>query len=285
MDPMTIAALISGGFGLFSSLFNANSQKQTNQSNLDYAKAMTEKQWERDDTSYQRAVADATAAGFSPLAVLDGGLSPNGSPVGYSGIAPTFDVNALLNSLATYSNQKLTQSENEKNRTHENEKIQKEFKNEVNILNQTYEKLETQEQRNFVRSLDLLSQTNKMNYESDKYKETIREAEQLGAVQLVVSSDYNEVLKQNNITMSNYDSWMANYKNVTTSSGDTETVNASAGTGKLPGVNVNAGATVTSNTTTQSITYEQHAEKFWSNNVWYVYKPDYKYNTSKKTGN
>lgn len=277
--------IIPSLIALGSSIFNTTSQKKQNETNLDYAKAMTEKQWERDDNSYQRAVADATSAGFSPLAVLDGGLSPNGSPVGYSGIAPQFDINGMLNMLSNMNNNQFTSNEANKTREHENQKIKQEFDNEVSILNATYEKLETQEQRNFVRSLDLLSQTNKMNYESDKYKETIREAEQLGAVQLIVSSDYNEVLKQNNITMSDYDSWMSKYKNVTTSSGDTETVNASAGTGKLPGVNVNAGGTVTSNTTTQSITYEQYAEKFWSNNVWYVYKPDYKYNTSKKTGN
>lgn len=276
-----IPSLISLG----TSIFNTTSQKKQNETNLDYAKAMTEKQWERDDTSYQRAVADATAAGFSPLAVLDGGLSPNGSPIGYSGMAPQLDINGMLNMLSNMNNNQFTADESTKTREHENQKIQKEFENEVNILNKTYEYLETQEQRNFVRSLDLISQTNKMNFESEKYKETIREAEKLGAVTLQISNDYNQVLKLNRQTMEAYDNWMASYENKTYSSGDTETVDATAGTGNLPGATVKAGATVTSNTTTQSITYEQHAERFWNNNVWYIYKPDYSYDTSKKTGN
>lgn len=48
------------------------SNEVINKQNMDYAREMTLAQWERDDTAYQRAVADAEAAGLSPLAISGG---------------------------------------------------------------------------------------------------------------------------------------------------------------------------------------------------------------------
>lgn len=269
---------ILGLFGLGNSAENRKLQEKMNQINLDYAKAMTEKQWERDDTTYQRSVADAIAAGFSPLAVLDGGLSPNGSPLGYQGQAPQFDINGVLNAALAASSKLQESSENEKNRQAEYKKIQDTFNNEVELLTKTYDNLETQAQKDFVRQIELLEETNKMNHETDKYKETIREAEQLGAIILTPSSDYNLVKKENQKTMNAYNEYMRNYKNQTTKTADSETATAGIGTGKLPGANVEGSITTNSETTSQAITYAEYAQSFWSDNVWYYYEPSYKGN-------
>ena len=95
---------VLGLFGLGNSAKNRESEEKINQSNLDYAKAMTEKQWERDDNAYQRSVADAQKAGFSPLAVLDGGMSGNSGAMAYQGQAPQFDLTSMLSSISAMSN-------------------------------------------------------------------------------------------------------------------------------------------------------------------------------------
>ncbi|QCS37318.1 DNA pilot protein [Tortoise microvirus 84] len=107
MDPMTMMALASG-VGSLVNLFginsNRNAQREANelsswqfdqsmafnqaqadrdQSNIDraynfavnerdYQRQLTQTQFERQDTAYQRAAADAEAAGFSPLAIFGG---------------------------------------------------------------------------------------------------------------------------------------------------------------------------------------------------------------------
>lgn len=87
---------------------NIASQEKINQEQIDYARSMTQAQWERDDNAHQREVADLMSAGLSPLANTTG--SPVTSAMGYSPVnegvaqaaqiqAPQFDSNALVQSL------------------------------------------------------------------------------------------------------------------------------------------------------------------------------------------
>lgn len=93
-----LPALIAGG----ASLFNTITQKETNDENRDYADAMTTAQWERDDTSFQRQVADAKMAGLSPLAVT--GYAPSSAPVTSMAQAPQLDVSSLIGALSSAQN-------------------------------------------------------------------------------------------------------------------------------------------------------------------------------------
>ena len=75
--------------------------KDINQSNLDYNAAMTQQQWERDDTMYQRQVSDLEKAGLSPLAATGGyqNSSALGAPSPIAMQAPQVDVNSLIQSI------------------------------------------------------------------------------------------------------------------------------------------------------------------------------------------
>lgn len=84
---------------------NIQAQKEINSENLDFQRSMTQAAWERDDTQYQRQVADLEKAGLSPLAVSGAlpGSNVAASPQlqaahQYPGRyqAPQVDVNALM---------------------------------------------------------------------------------------------------------------------------------------------------------------------------------------------
>lgn len=87
---------------------NIASQERINQEQIDYARSMTQAQWERDDNVHQREVADLMAAGLSPLSNTSG--SPVTSAIGYNPVnegvaqaakvqAPQFDSNSLVQSM------------------------------------------------------------------------------------------------------------------------------------------------------------------------------------------
>lgn len=92
---------------------NIASQERINQLNLDYARSMTQAQWERDDNAHQREVADLQAAGLSPLASVAGStnsavvshdsIAPYADPLpeqrAYMAQAPQFDINSLMQSI------------------------------------------------------------------------------------------------------------------------------------------------------------------------------------------
>lgn len=90
-----IAGLISGA----ASLWNTHSQEKTNEENLDHADSLTTAQWERDDSSFQRQVADAKAAGLSPLSVT--GYAPSSSPVTAMAQAPQMDLSQMIGALGS----------------------------------------------------------------------------------------------------------------------------------------------------------------------------------------
>lgn len=96
-----LTGLLGGIGNFFSTLLTNKANKDINQSNLDYNTAMTQQQWERDDTAHQREVADLEAAGLSPLANTTGSqvTSALGAPNPIAMQAPQFDTNTLINSI------------------------------------------------------------------------------------------------------------------------------------------------------------------------------------------
>lgn len=146
-DVWGIGSTIQGVSGIVGNFVNMRNVDKTNQTNRDLANASLEKQeqwrqedkeyqdavrqatWaredqllqaqqQREDTSYQRSVADAMAAGLSPLAVaqLDGSAgsvitsqgatsAPNvQQPASWTAQAPQMDVSSLVASVASASN-------------------------------------------------------------------------------------------------------------------------------------------------------------------------------------
>lgn len=97
-----LPALIAAAAAIGGSAINYESQKQTNEDNLAYSQSMTEKQWNRDDTSLQRQVEDAKAAGLSPLAVT--GSMNSSSPLNYAAQAPQMDIASLVGAFSSFEN-------------------------------------------------------------------------------------------------------------------------------------------------------------------------------------
>ena len=109
MDPVAIATVISALVAGVASVYNTVTQKQTNDENRDYADTQTTAQWERDDSSFQRQVLDAQAAGLSPLAVT--GYAPSSAPVTAMAQAPQMDLSSLIGSISNLSSYELGKSQ------------------------------------------------------------------------------------------------------------------------------------------------------------------------------
>lgn len=73
------ASLVGSGIGSAMSGSEARKARHAQEAQfretMDWNKEVQQKTWEREDTAYQRAAADAQAAGFSPLIVGDGSTS------------------------------------------------------------------------------------------------------------------------------------------------------------------------------------------------------------------
>lgn len=95
------SSLLGGLFNFFSTKDTNRTNQNINQQNLDYNTAMTQAQWERDDTAHQREVADLKAAGLSPLAATGGaGVSQAlGAPNPIAMQAPQLDTNTIVQAL------------------------------------------------------------------------------------------------------------------------------------------------------------------------------------------
>lgn len=96
-----------------------NHQKQVDQRNFDYMVQTQKEQWAREDSSIQRAVADAEAAGFSPLAALGNGvttqpIAPSSQP---NWVTPQYDGSFLSDVGSSIdrmrSNEKIADNKNE----------------------------------------------------------------------------------------------------------------------------------------------------------------------------
>lgn len=79
MDPVTTAALISGGSQLLSSFLGSKSSESginaTNAANAQIARENRDWQERMDNSKYQRGVEDARKAGFNPLVAFPGSAS------------------------------------------------------------------------------------------------------------------------------------------------------------------------------------------------------------------
>lgn len=149
-----IAGLISGA----ASLYNTYSQKKTNDENRDYADTQTTAQWERDDTSFQRQVADAKAAGLSPLAVT--GYAPSSSPVTAMAQAPQMDLSQMIGALGQAGNLSLGEKQLSESKRQFDENIALETYKAQEAVNQLQQQIDetslehTDQVKQFVASLE-----------------------------------------------------------------------------------------------------------------------------------
>lgn len=145
-----LSPLISGVGSVIGNSINAINQANINQKNLDYAKSMTQAQWERDDTQYQRQIADAEAAGLSPLSVL-GQSYGNSNALSATQQAPQIDLNGLIQGAQMLNNN----FQNKKDREMQNEQFTKQLNEDIEhnkimenqgarAISQKYDELENQ---------------------------------------------------------------------------------------------------------------------------------------------
>lgn len=92
---MAVAGIIGAVIAAAAAIGNTVSQAETNKANRAQANALNAKANERDDTQFQRAVADAKAAGLSPLAAISNG-GGNTAPIMSTAQAPQMDLSSLI---------------------------------------------------------------------------------------------------------------------------------------------------------------------------------------------
>lgn len=127
--------------GLVGSIYGANknynatiktneANQAINQSQLDYARSMTQAQWERDDSAHQREVADLKAAGLSPLAALGGEMNTpaQSAPSMLAMQAPQVDMNAFIQSALAASQLAETTRHNKATEEYNSGKLENESK-------------------------------------------------------------------------------------------------------------------------------------------------------------
>lgn len=105
MDPIIGAAIIAGIAGITQGIVNAASTSKTNKENQDWTEAQNEETWEHSKVSLQTKVADAKAAGLSPLAALGSSGSQIVTPLQYQAQAPQMDLSQMMSSLTSLSSE------------------------------------------------------------------------------------------------------------------------------------------------------------------------------------
>lgn len=175
--------------------------KEINQSQLDFQRAQTQAQWERDDTAHQREVADLEAAGLSPLAATQGAQSSPalGAPSMLGMQAPQVDFNNLV------------QSALQEKAINETERHNREQEGQKNIeLTQNAEKIQQEAQKIEIENKQVENtfkyQSNYLKYLADQLEETNRhnkQEEYLKKLQ-VKSEEYYKSIQSQTHGKSNY---------------------------------------------------------------------------------
>lgn len=96
---LTPNAVLGAGTSILGNIINAYTQNKINQQNLAYAEQQTAITREREDNALQRKVADAKAAGLSPLAALGSTGAQASNALNYSAQAPQMDFTGVISSL------------------------------------------------------------------------------------------------------------------------------------------------------------------------------------------
>lgn len=91
--------------GVMQAITNYKGTKDANQANLDYAEQQNEESWEHSKIALQTKVADAKAAGLSPLAALNSSGAQITTPTQYAAQAPQMDLSQAIASLSSASSE------------------------------------------------------------------------------------------------------------------------------------------------------------------------------------
>lgn len=250
-------------FGLGASLFNTISTSNNNALNRDYAKAMTEAQWERDDTSYQRSVEDAVKAGFSPLAVLDGGLIGNSSALAYQGQAPQLDVNAMMSALLQRESQEWQSSENSKRHNEKLKELKTEYQNSLNLAKQELENDKERITYELDETVRIQDELNKKEISKAQQLKQIEQLKELGIVKTQTCKDEAEASTMYTAWVDKYVSYVESYKSYTYSSTSSDTEKAGS---TLPVVNAEAQASSSQTYQQTSISFSEYLQEFYYEN-------------------
>lgn len=189
-DALGAAApnLIGAGANILSTWMTNNANKSINDANLDYNAAVQNKTWEREDSAWQRGVADAKAAGLSPLALTSGNSA--GSIVGAPSAIPMQSSNAgaliagsagsLMNSLQLAERRRQFDAKMKQDDEHFKANLQRDYdaldrtdanlEKQINAAANERDKDRTQEAQHFTRTLNETIREFNAQYEENKHQ-------------------------------------------------------------------------------------------------------------------
>lgn len=199
---LALGSVIAAVVGAIASGANMALQDKTNEENREHADALTTAQWERDDTSLQRQVADAKAAGLSPLSVT--GSQASSPAIMSQAQAPQFDVSQILGSvdqsLALDSNERIA-SENRKS---QNSQFDREFWLECYKADSQIEQAKAELEQSAIEHKDLMLQgLNELQYQYDVLNDQIDTHN--GDVDALYSEKFQERLE--NLSQRSYETY------------------------------------------------------------------------------
>lgn len=218
IDPLIGGALIAGGTALASSAFNAFSQYKTNKQNealtreqLDYNKQLNAELMAREDTAYQRAVADAQKAGFSPLVVSGTGGAGSGGTVSAlnaspSAVAPQVEPNTFISIMQSLVQQHMQDKQltadsvsQESKQGHETEMLQSQLSAQSDLLDKQIaaaDNLKTkelaQDWKKFNKNLQFQIDSKNADYLQEMSRDMVSQAKELGVTNFEYFDDMNK---------------------------------------------------------------------------------------------